>query len=251
MKVKRIVRITILLILILIHTGTVFAQTEQLSLRMSRDWGYGGFNGEIQGLFSMRVTGPSDLAGVDYFIDDTKIGKISEAPFNLQFSTDDYPLGSHKLYAIGHSSTGQEYRSNVITANFVPKQSSMKFILPVLGVVLGAALLSTLVPFLTGRRKRISIPMGAERHYGVGGGGICPNCHRPFALPLFSMHLGFSKLALCPFCSKLGLVRVESIGKLREAEKTELEWVKTDEPPRTNEEEELRKDLDDSKYLGL
>jgi hypothetical protein len=218
---------------------------------MSRDWGYGGFNGEIQGLFSMRITGPADLAGVDYFIDDTKIGEISEAPFNLQFSTDDYTLGSHRLYAIGYSSAGQEYRSNVLTANFVPKQSSMKFILPVLGVVLGAVLLSALVPLLTGRRKRISVPMGAERHYGAGGGGICPNCHRPFALPLFSMNLGFSKLALCPFCGKFGLVRVELISKLREAEKAELEWVKKDESPKTHEEEELRKELDDSKYLGL
>jgi len=38
---------------------------------------------------------------------------------------------------------------------------------------------------------------------------------------------------------------------LREAEKTELDWLKTDEPFKTNEEEELRKDLDDSKYQGL
>jgi len=107
------------------------------------------------------------------------------------------------------------------------------------------------VPLMSGRRKHISIPMGAERHYGVGGGGICPNCHRPFALPLISMNLGFSKLAVCPFCNRLGLVRVESISKLREAEKTELDWLKTDEPFKTNEEEELRKDLDDSKYQGL
>jgi hypothetical protein len=218
---------------------------------MSRDWGYGGFNGEIQGLFSMRVTGPADLARVEYFIDDAKIGEVSEAPFNLQFNTDNHPLGSHQLYAIGFSNAGQEYRSNVITATFVPKQSAMKFILPVLGVVLGAVLLSALVPLMMGRRKRISIPMGAERHYGAGGGGICPNCHRPFALPLISMNLGFSKLALCPFCEKFGLVRVESIVKLREAEKAELEWVKTDGSPKTNDEEELRRDLDDSKYLGL
>jgi hypothetical protein len=70
-------------------------------------------------------------------------------------------------------------------------------------------------------------------------------------LPLFSMNLGFSKLALCPFCGKLGLVRVESIVKLREAEKTELDWVKNNEPPETQDEEALRKEIDDSKYLGL
>ncbi len=127
----------------------------------------------------------------------------------------------------------------------------MKYILPILGVVLGAVLLSALVPLLLGRRKRINIPMGAERHYGVSGGGICPNCHRPFALPLISMNLGFSKLAVCPFCGRLGLVRVELIGKLREAEKAELEWVKNDEQPKTHDEEKLRKEIDDSKYMGL
>jgi hypothetical protein len=214
---------------------------------MSRDWGYGGFNGDIEGLFSMHATGPADLARVDYYIDNTKIGEVSQAPFNLQFNTDDYPLGSHMLYTVGYSSSGQEYRSDIILANFVPKQSTLKVILPVLGVVVAAILLATLVPLLTRRGKHLSIPLGAERNYGPGGGGICPKCHRPFALPLLSVHLGFSKLAPCPFCGKWSLVRVESIGKLREVEKAELEWGKG-EVKEEREEEKLRKEIDDSKY---
>jgi hypothetical protein len=241
------------LIAILLSLSTAFsafAQTGQLTLKMSRDWGYGGFNGDIQGLFSMRVTGPADLTQVAFYIDDTKIGEVSQAPFSLQFNTDNYPLGSHQLYAVGHSASGQEYRSNVLTGNFVPKQSSLKFILPVLSIVLVALLLSALVPFLTSRGKHTSIPLGAERNYGSGGGGICRNCHRPFALPLFSPHLGFSKLAVCPFCSKWNLVRLESINKLREAEKTELEWANPEKTPESSEEERLRKEIDDSKYQG-
>jgi hypothetical protein len=239
------------ILLTLISVSVALDQTDQLILKMSRDWGYGGFNGDIQGLFSMRVTGPADLMRVEYYIDNTKIGEVDQSPFNLQFTTDDYPLGSHRLYAIGYSISGQEYRSNDISANFVPKQSSTKIILPVLGVILAATLLSTLVPLLVRRGKRLNIPMGSERVYGAGGGGICPNCHRPFTLPLFSAHLGFSRLAACPFCGKWSLVRIESIDKLREAEKAELEWVKPEHPATIPEEDKLRKEIDDSKYQGL
>ena len=241
------------LLAILFSLSTFFAayaQTDQLSLKMSRDFGYGGFNGDIQGLFSMHVTGPADLARVEFYIDQTKIGQVTQAPFNLQFSTDNYGLGSHQLSAIGYSAGGQEYRSNVITGNFVPKQASLKFILPVLGIVLVALALSSIVPFLGSRRKGSSIPLGSERNYGAGGGGICPNCHRPFALPLFSAHLGFSKLAICPFCSKVSLVRVQSIDKLREAEQAELAGANPIAPTEASEEEKLRKEIDDSKFQG-
>jgi hypothetical protein len=238
------------LLLSLLAVSAAFAQSGQLTLSMSRDWGYGGFNGDIEGLFSLRVTGPANLARVEFYIGDTKIGQVTQPPFNLQFNTDNYPLGSHSIYAIGYSDTGQEYRSNGVSANFVPKQSALKFILPILGIIVVAILLSTLVPFFANRGKRTSLPLGTERHYGAGGGGICPNCHRPFALPFFSAHFGLSKLAACPFCGKWSLVRVETIAKLREAEKAELESGKLEVPTQTSEEEKLRKEIDDSKYQG-
>jgi hypothetical protein len=249
----RKIRILFLLVILLfiVSNSVAHAQMEQLVLKMSRDWGYGGFNGDIQGLFSMRVTGPADLLRVAFFIDEIKIGEVATSPYNLQFTTDNYSNGVHELYAIGYSQRGIEYRSNVITANFVPKQFTTKIILPVLGVILAAVLLSSLGPLLATRGKRISIPLGAERKYGAGGGGICPNCHRPFALPLLSAHLGFSKLAACPFCGKWNLVRVESITKLRGAEKAELDWEKPNHSSEISAEEELGKELDDSKYQGL
>jgi hypothetical protein len=234
----------------LMVASTVLAQTGQLTLRMSRDWGYGGFNGDIEGLFSMHVTGPADLVRVEYYIDNTKIGEITRPPFTLQFNTEDYQLGNHRLSVIGYSTSGQEYRSNVIATNFVPKQSSLKIIIPILSVVVVAILLSTLVPLLNRSSKRPSTPLGTKRNYGAGGGGICPKCHRPFALPLFSAHLGFFKLAPCPFCGKWSLVRVESIDKLREAEKAELEWGNVDVKKETEEEKSI-KELDDSKYQDL
>lgn len=235
----------------LLAVFAVAAQTAQLSLKLVRDWGYGGFNSDIEGLFSLRVTGPSDLVSVVYYIDDASLGSVDSAPFNLQFTTDNYSLGVHSLYAVGHSASGHELRSNIISANFVPKQSSAKIILPVLGVIVLAILLSTFVPFLASRRNHTITPLGAEREYGLGGGGICPNCHRPFPLPFLSAHFGASKIAVCPYCGKWNLMRVVSIDTLREAEKMELDWGKNQTPAGIQGDDKLRKELDDSKYQDL
>ena len=248
---KRSLKIFLFVALVsLVIVGVAGAQSSGLTLKLSRDWGYGGFNNDIEGLFSMHVTGPADLARVEYFIDSTKIGELTQAPFTLQFTTDDYPLGIHTLSAVGYSATGQAYTSNQLSANFVPKQNAMKFILPVLGIVLAAVLLSALGPIFISRGKRKNpLPLGTERNYGVGGGAICPKCHRPFKLPLFTMHLGFSNLAACPNCGKWSLVQRTSIDKLRQAERDELQMAGpsstgSDKP----DEATIKKDLDDSKF---
>lgn len=232
----------------LLVVSAVLAQSESLSLKLSRDWGYGGLNGDIQGLFSMHVSGPETLVRVEFYIDDTKIGEDTEAPFALQFTTDNYPLGLRTMSAVGFTADGQALRSNEIRANFVPPQDVGKFILPVLGIVLVVILGATLVPFLATRGKKpVNLPLGTERSYGIGGGGICPKCQRPFVLPLLSMNLGLSKYARCPYCGKWGVVRIQSIAKLRDAEKAELTWAQAD-IPQVSEEDRLRKELDDSKY---
>jgi hypothetical protein len=234
----------------LLVTVTSIAQAEDLTLRMSRDFGYGGFNNDIQGLFSMKVTGPADLVRVVFYIDKTAIGEVTQAPFNLQFNTDNYPLGQHNLYAVGFSSSGQQYSSNIITSNFVPasagNKAALQIVIPVLVVIFGAILLSFLIPLITGRGKAQNLPFGTERKYGLGG-GICPNCHRPFALPLFSLNLGLSKLARCPYCGKWSAVRIQTLAKLREAEQAEIEWGKGEVREET-EEEKLRKEIEASKY---
>ncbi len=226
------------------------AQTGGLTLRLSRDYGYGGFNNDIQGLFSMKVSGPTDLIRVVFYIDGNAIGDVTHPAFNLQFNTDNYPLGQHNLYAIGFSSSGQQYNSNIITSNFVSasvgNNAALRIVIPVLVIVFGAIILSFLVPLLTGRGKVTNLPLGTERNYGTGG-GICAKCHRPFALPLFSMNLGLSKLARCPYCGKWAVVRIQTLGKLREAEQAELGWGKSEVLEET-EENKLRKEIDETKY---
>jgi hypothetical protein len=217
---------------------------------MSRDFGYGGFNNDIQGLFSIKVNGPADLVRVVFYIDTTAIGEVTQPPFNLQFNTDNYPLGLHELYAVGYSSSGQQYSSNIIKSNFIlaseGTKAGLQIVITVLAIVFGAVLLSFIVPLMTRRGKNHDLPLGAERKYGQGG-GICPKCRRPFALPLFSMNLGLSKLAHCPYCGKWSAVRIQPLAKLREAEKVELEWGRAEVREET-EEEKLRKEIDDSKY---
>jgi len=248
--VKRIQVVFLIFVINLLTATAVFAQVTELTLKLSRDFGYGGFNGDIQGTFSMKVSGPADLVRVVFYLDTKMIGEVTKEPFNLQFNTDNYPLGLHELSAAGYSSNGQEYRSNVIASNFVPasegSKSALGMMIPVLAIALIAILLSFIVPLITSRGKTQNLPLGAERKYGLSG-GICPKCHRPFALPLVSMRLGLTKFARCPYCGKWSMVRVETIGKLREAEKSELGWGKT-EVAEESEEEKFRKQIDDSKF---
>jgi hypothetical protein len=233
----------------LLIVPVIGAQSNQLTLKMSRDWGYGGFNGDIQGLFTMHVTGPSDLAKVTFYIDSTVIGTVEKAPFNLQFNTDNYPLGVHQIYAVGTSATGQEYKSNIVNSKFVPASNGLNTVVPILIVILAAVVLSTAVPLLIGRKGK-NTPMGAERNYGMGGGAICPKCHRPFALGVMTPHLGFAKVAVCPYCKKLSLVQPQPLEKLREAEKAEMGGDQA-MVPEESEEDKLKKEMDESKYQGL
>lgn len=240
------------ILLSLLAVTAVSAQTGELTLKMTRDWGYGGFNGDIQGLFSMKVTGPADLAKVVFYIDQTVIGEVNQSPFNLQFNTDNYPLGQHELSAVGYSSSGQEYRSNVIKATFVPasvgSKTTLSIVIPILVVIFGGLLLAMIVPLITGR-KTVNLPAGSPRQYPLGG-AICPKCGRPFAVHIYGLNLGAGKFDRCPYCGKWSMVRRASMDTLHAAEEAELEGEKA-QVPEMSKEEKLKKEMDDSKYQGL
>jgi DNA-directed RNA polymerase subunit RPC12/RpoP len=228
------------------------AQGEELTLRLSRDWGYGGFNNDIQGTFSMKVTGPDDLARVEFYIDDAQIGEDTSAPFKFQFVTDNYPLGAHSLWAMGYAAGGQELRSQAVSATFVPASATtgmlLKIFVPLAAVIVGAILLAALVSIVTGRKLK-SLPPGTPRQYPLGG-AVCPKCGRPFAMHLLGLNLLSGKLDRCPYCGKWSVVRRVPLAKLRDAEQAELEAAQGP-VPETPEEEKLRQKLDDSKYQGL
>jgi hypothetical protein len=236
----------------LLATITAAAQTETLTVSLSRDWGYGGFGGDIQGTFSMHASGSAGVTRVEFYIDETKIGETSAPPFNLQFVTDNYPLGAHALYAVGFTNEGVRLESNRINATFVSASegtsAALKIIIPILVLVFGAMLVAAIVPILTGRRTQQLEP-GAARSYTLGG-GICPKCSRPFGFHLLSMNLLGAKLDRCPYCGKWSRVGYASRDKLRAAEEAEITRA-AGQVQGAPQEEKQNKELDDSRYQDL
>ena len=252
MKMKKLSFVFLIAILIsLVAIVGVQAQSEELSISFSRDFGYSSGGGDIQGLFSMKVSGPDTLTKVAFYIDDTMIGEATETPFKLQFNTDNFSLGEHAMYAVGTLSDGSELKTKVVHANFVSAsegtQAAVRILVPVLGLVLVAVLLAVVIPIITGR-KTIPLEPGTPRNYPMGG-AICPKCQRPFAIHIYGVNLGLGKFDRCPYCGKWSMVRRTSIQNLRAAEEAELARAQeTGQVQGMSEEEKLKKQLEDSKF---
>ncbi len=255
MKRKPFTLVLTFLIALIFPLAALAQGEETLSLRLSRDFGYSSGSGDIQGNFSMKATGPDDLARVEFYIDETMIADDSEAPFRVAFTTDSYPQGIHTMAAVGYTSDGRELRSNEIRANFVSAADSQdamkKIMIPMLGLVFGIMVISFAASFITGRKLK-ALPPGTPRKYGFAGGAICPRCQRPFPLRVLGMNMLAGKLDRCPYCGKWGIHRSRSLDDLRAAEAAEIERDKAEGTlPEESEEEKLRKQLDSSRYQGL
>ncbi|MBI3159833.1 MAG: Ig-like domain-containing protein [Chloroflexi bacterium] len=223
-------------------------QDESLTLKLNRNWGYGGFGGEIQGTFSVSVEGPDDLTAVRYFIDDVLLGGARQPPdFRVVFVTDDYAPGRHALYAVGFRADGSELRSQELVRIFLSAEDAggqaFGLLGPILAIVGVAAALAGLAPLLAGRRKATHRP-GV---YGLMGGAVCPKCGRPFSLSFFGLKLGFSRLERCLHCGRWSLVRRASPDDLAAAEalmSAEDQAGSAGE----SEAERLRRMVDESRY---
>jgi DNA-directed RNA polymerase subunit RPC12/RpoP len=253
---KKTLYILMILVILLIYTPSLAnAQSpEQLQLGLSRDWGYGGFGNDIQGLFTAKIKDPpANVTSVEFYIDTTLMGTDDTPPFSLQFNTDSYPLGEHTISAIGYSSDGSTISSNQIVVNFVPAQNVgkvlVKFLVPLLLVIVAIAMIAVFLPLVLSKGKLASTPLGEPRKYGIGGGGICPKCGRPFPLRLWWINLGASKIDRCPYCGIWSMVRPRSIAELRAAEAAEASQADTSPEISTETEaEKLKRELDDSRY---
>lgn len=246
----------ILSILILIIASTSHQQEEQLEIRMSRTWGYSSGTGSIQGTFTIRSSGPEDLSQVIFYLDDEVLGEVNEAPFDLRFVTDDYPLGVHQIWAAGFTESGKELQSNVIQREFVSAdegwQAASNIIVPIVVLIAVAAGLAILVPMIFTRGKKTQLPPGAPRTYGVYGGAICPKCSRPFSRHIYGLNLGLHKYDRCPYCGKWSLVRRASIEDLEAAEAAEITAAEQGVfSPEKSEEDELRQEIEDSRFDDL
>jgi hypothetical protein len=240
------------LIVILIFAGPVLAQDEaELRLTLRRDFGYAG-GGDIQGTFTIRASGPEDLQSVVFYLDGVPLGEAAQPPFELRFHTESYPLGEHSLSATGITASGREVSSNPVQVRFASAnegfQSGMRIVLPLLGIVVGLLVLSFAISFVAGGKLK-NLPPGTQRQYGMAGGAICPRCRRPFSRHFISMNLLVGKLERCPYCGKWSILAAQPLSVLRAAEAAELEAAGGETVPQETEEERLRKELDQSRYL--
>jgi hypothetical protein len=230
---------------------------EELKLSLSRDFGYAALNGsQIQGTFSIHVSGQEDLTRVVFYLDDQVLGEDSEAPFSLRFVTDNYELGAHALQAIGNTSGGRELRSNVIRTEFVAAGEGTGMALKIVGLTFGVIAAGMGIAFLfsnvLGKGKKTDLPLGAPRRYGALGGAICPKCRRPFAVHVFSIKLVVARFDRCPYCGIWSFIQRSSREELKQAEAAELEWASPgQERPAEKTEADLLKDLEDSRYQDL
>lgn len=221
-----------------------WAQSE-LVLSLSRDFGYGGLDNSIEGLFSISAAGPEDLERVDFYLDDTLMASIDQAPFRFQFSTSSYAPGAHSLYALGYTRSGAELRSNEITRTFLTKEQSQGVIwgilVPLFGAVLLIMVLSAVIPSLLGRKATF------KGSYGMLGGTVCPKCGLPFSYSFLAPNMLVGKLQRCPHCGRWSLVRRARPQELAAAE---ARWRGDAEKPMQPEDkaERARRQIDDSRY---
>jgi hypothetical protein len=250
---KKIIYAILITILVnLTFMSVVSAQSEELNLILSRDFGSGGFNGDIQGTFSLKASGPTNLERVQFFLDETLLGEDTVAPFAIQFVTDNYPTGAHVFSAVGFTTDGKQISSKTISAVFVSKEegsaAALKVIVPILVLVFVVKAISARSS-MTDVRKGKKEPAGAPRSYAFGG-GICPKCQRPFGFQLLGINMLIGRLMPCPHCGKWSIVRRASMSDLHAAEQAEL-YTEKAQIPETSEEENFRKELDDSKFQNL
>jgi hypothetical protein len=242
----------LLTILFLFYSPRESRQEDQLHIRLRRNWGYSSGTGKIQGTFTIISSGPDEVSRIVFYMDDQVLGEVSEEPFNFQFNTDNYTLGPHRLYALGYTNGGKEISSNILQVEFVSAEEGWqvvtKIIIPVV-VIVGLAFL---VPLIFTRGKKKQLPPGAPRNYGHYGGAICPKCERPFSRHIYGLNLGLQKYDRCPYCGKWSLVRRASREELEAAETAEIKAAREGVfEPEKSEEQELRKDIEDSRFEDL
>ena len=128
----------------------------------------------------------------------------------------------------------------------------MNIIIPLVVIILGAVGLAFLVPLIFTRGKKEQLPPGAPRNYGHYGGAICPKCERPFSRHIYGLNLGLHKYDRCPYCGKWSLVRRASREELEAAEAAEIQAAQEGVfEPEKSEEQELRNDIEDSRFEDL
>lgn len=235
------------LILILSMTTIVFAQSETFSIRITKDWGYAGFSGDIQGRFSLKASGNDDLVSVTYLFDDQPVATLTEPPFRYQFVTSAYDIGIHNIQAKGILADGTNVLSNTMIRNFLSKETSgdmlKNLLIPILSITVIISILGVMIPAFLNKGKKFQVGI-----YSSKGGTVCKQCHLPFSRHYFSPNMGIGKLERCPHCGKIQITLPTNSDKLKLAEERYTQANQENLPSMDNPEAKLKKMIEDSKF---
>ena len=247
---RRFLSVLITISLLSVFVPAVSAQEDASPLEISlrRDFGYGGFSGDIQGTFSILADGPDSLVEVQFYVDETLLGTDTEAPYAIQFETGLFDPGVHTIHAIGITVQGDQLLSNELSREFLSGDAAMgstiKIVVPILVITLLITLVSVVFPLL-GKKKR---QPGAIGEYGPAGGTVCPKCGLPFSRSFFNPNMVFGKLERCPHCGKFSIRPRASAPELKMAEDRLRAARKEEGTIEVDEQENLRRALDDSRF---
>jgi hypothetical protein len=216
-----------------------------------------GFNNgsQIRGAFSAEVVG--DMTGVQvvqFLADGAVFGEASEAPFKIGFRTTDFSDGWHTFSARVQMTDGRSLTTGEKRFEFVSAEAEAAFfrtfVLPMLGGVLLLIASIAGAQFLAMRSHKLSdLPLGAERKFGLKGGGVCPQCKRAFSLHWWSANLVTSAYDRCDYCGKWSMVGFASRAELQAAIAAELADAQPIQPsPAKSPDDQLKERLDDSRF---
>ena len=253
MKKKSFFGLLLLVVLLVVQTGVVFAQENTYIVHLSRNFGYGG-GLNIRGTFTISLVG--DEAAVQsalFVIDGDTMAEVDSAPFKYQFQTDDYGFGNHQMWAEVSLADGTELTTPAVQYNFVSPEDEKEQVGGIVGVIFGGILVTLLVvgliqgALLKGSKKGLHQP-GEPRNYGMLGGTVCPKCGRPFPRHLFGIKLIVGRLDRCDNCGKWVMTNRATPAALRAAEEAEKADLVADEAV-TAVKEDNSPSLDDTRYM--
>jgi len=216
-----------------------------------------GYNNgsQIRGQFSAEVVGDlSAVQSVEFLADGQVFTEVKNAPFKTSFNTADFSIGWHALSAKIVRSDGSSLSTPERRFEFVSVEAEAAFfrnvVFPFLIGVFGLVFVGIAAQFLGMRaRKPLNLPLGAQRSFGLKGGGICPRCQRAFSLHWWSANLLTAVYDRCDFCGRWGVVKIASRAELEAAIAAELAAAQPEQPIRPkSEEERLKEILDDSRF---
>ena len=249
---KRIILLLLLAFALALSYTAVLAQESPFSLRIMRDWGYG--NGtDINGRMSLSIKGEQALIQqVTFLMDGEVMATVTAEPFKVQFDTNTYEPGVHRMTAEVKTTSGETYSTNALVSNFLEKGETNQNMFKMLVLVGGIAVLSIGIQFFMQKNtnQNPKYDENGRVQYGVFGGAVCPRCAQPFSRSFLGINLVGVRLERCPHCGKLVAARRASPDQLEIAERRSRPAA-TEQPNAKSESEKKQESYDDSKYTDL